>query len=87
MSSSVLYHETQTCQAISHSVAVCTIIKVPALSAVTNGNSLELKRIVGNEQPLLGLLQIYKDYYPDVIVERLAPSKSGLFSVGVPKTY
>ncbi|KAF8427322.1 Mis6-domain-containing protein [Tirmania nivea] len=41
---------------------------------------LELKRIVGNEQPLLGLLQIYKDYYPDVIVERLPPTKAGLFS-------
>ncbi|KAF8457165.1 Mis6-domain-containing protein [Terfezia claveryi] len=41
---------------------------------------LELKRIVGNEQPLLGLLQIYKDYYPDVIVERLPPIKAALFS-------
>lgn len=41
---------------------------------------LELKRIIGNEQPLLGLLQIYKDYYPDIIVERLPPTKAGLFS-------
>ncbi|KAF8471911.1 centromere protein I [Kalaharituber pfeilii] len=41
---------------------------------------LELKQVVGNEQALLGLLQIYKDYYPDVIVERLPPSKAGLFS-------
>ncbi|KAI5804091.1 Mis6-domain-containing protein, partial [Peziza echinospora] len=41
---------------------------------------LELKRVVGIEPPLLGLLQIYKDYYPDVIVERLPPVKSGLFS-------
>jgi len=52
----------------------------------TDYSSLELKRIVGNEQPLLGLLQIYKNYYPDVIVERLPPTKTGLFSVK-PKTY
>ena len=54
---------------------------------LSNQNSLELKRIVGNEQPLLGLLQIYKDYYPDVIVERLASTKSGVFSVRGLKSY
>ncbi|KAL7276680.1 hypothetical protein RUND412_000340 [Rhizina undulata] len=41
---------------------------------------LELKRKVGNEQPLLGLLQTYKDYYPDVIVGEVGRIKAGLFS-------
>lgn len=42
---------------------------------------LEFKRNLGNEQPLNGLLQVYKDYYPDVIVGDIAPTKLGLFSV------
>lgn len=44
-------------------------------------NRLEFKRNLGNEQPLNGLLQVYKDYYPDVIVGDIAPTKLGLFSV------
>lgn len=42
---------------------------------------LEFKRNLGNEQPLNGLLQVYKDYYPDVIVGDVAPTRLGLFSV------
>lgn len=42
---------------------------------------LELKRNLGNEQSLNGLLQVYKDYYPDVIVGDITPTKLGLFSV------
>ncbi|KAH8149893.1 uncharacterized protein LAJ45_06045 [Morchella importuna] len=41
---------------------------------------LEFKRNLGNEQPLNGLLQVFKDYYPDVIVGDIAPTKVGLFS-------
>ncbi|KAL0637894.1 hypothetical protein Q9L58_003116 [Maublancomyces gigas] len=41
---------------------------------------LEFKRNLGNEQPLNGLLQVYKDYYPDVIVGDVAPTRLGLFS-------
>lgn len=41
---------------------------------------LEFKRNLGNEQPLNGLLQVFKDYYPDVIVGDVAPTKVRLFS-------
>ncbi|RPB05832.1 Mis6-domain-containing protein [Choiromyces venosus 120613-1] len=43
-------------------------------------NLLVLKRNLGNEQPLLGLLQVYKDYYPDVIVGETAAVRAGVFS-------
>lgn len=41
---------------------------------------LELKRNVGNEQPLNALLQVYKNYYPDVIVGDVGSFKAGVFS-------
>ncbi|RPA83902.1 Mis6-domain-containing protein [Ascobolus immersus RN42] len=41
---------------------------------------LELRRNFGAEQPLLGLLHIFKAYYPDVIVGDIGRTKAGLFS-------
>ncbi|CUS11905.1 unnamed protein product [Tuber aestivum] len=41
---------------------------------------LVLKQNLGDEQPLLGLLQVYKDYYPDVIVGETAIARAGVFS-------
>ncbi|PWW80391.1 Mis6-domain-containing protein [Tuber magnatum] len=41
---------------------------------------LVLKQNLGNEQPLLGLLQVYKDYYPDVIVGEITTVRAGIFS-------
>ncbi|KAG0135182.1 Mis6-domain-containing protein [Tuber indicum] len=38
------------------------------------------KQSLGNEQPLLGLLQVYKDYYPDVIVGEITTARAGVFS-------
>lgn len=61
-----------------------SILGVTFLCSLTDNSSLELKRNIGDEQPLLGLLHIYKDYYPDVIVEKLTPVQVGLFSVRVP---
>ena len=48
----------------------------------SRNDRLELKRDIGNEQSLNALLQVYKNYYPDIIVGEAGPFKSGLFSVG-----
>jgi hypothetical protein len=40
-----------------------------------------LARRVGNEPPLIGLIRVYKDYYPDVIVGGLANGRASVFMV------
>jgi centromere protein I len=43
--------------------------------------SLELSRRVGNEPSLVGLIRVYKDYYPDVIVGDAASGRASVFTV------
>lgn len=37
----------------------------------------------GNDAPLIGLLRVYKDYYPDVIVREAVAGRAKVFSVSV----
>ncbi|KAI6714954.1 hypothetical protein JHW43_002461 [Diplocarpon mali] len=41
---------------------------------------MELIRQAGNEPPLVGLLRVYKDYYPDVIVGEAASGRASAFT-------
>lgn len=41
---------------------------------------LELARKVGNEPALIGLIRVYKDYYPDVIVGEITASRASVFT-------
>ncbi|KAI9786901.1 MAG: hypothetical protein M1839_005132 [Geoglossum umbratile] len=41
---------------------------------------LELTRNVGDEPALIGLIRVYKDYYPDVIVGAAASGRASFFS-------
>jgi centromere protein I len=45
------------------------------------GYRLELSRRVGNEPSLVGLIRVYKDYYPDVIVGDAANGRASVFMV------
>jgi len=45
------------------------------------GNRLELSRSYGSEPALLGLLKIYKKFYPDVIVGQAVAGKPSSFEV------
>jgi centromere protein I len=45
------------------------------------GDSLELSRRVGNEPALVGLIRVYKDYYPDVIVGDATSGRASVFTV------
>lgn len=40
---------------------------------------LELARKVGNEPALVGLIRVYKDYYPDVVVGEITASRASVF--------
>jgi hypothetical protein len=43
---------------------------------------MELTRQAGNEPPLVGLMRVYKDYYPDVIVGEATSGRASVFTVG-----
>lgn len=47
-------------------------------------NSLEQQRYSFNDQYLAALLQVYKDYYPDVIISNFRRAKSSVFRVLFP---
>ncbi|CAG8981588.1 hypothetical protein HYALB_00009467 [Hymenoscyphus albidus] len=42
--------------------------------------SMELTRQAGNEPPLVGLMRVFKDYYPDVIVGDVITGRASVFS-------
>ena len=44
---------------------------------------MELIRQVGNEPPLIGLLRVFKDYYPDIIVGDAVSGRASVFTVGL----
>jgi centromere protein I len=44
---------------------------------------MELIRQVGNEPPLVGLLRVFKDYYPDIIVGDAVSGRASVFTVGL----
>ena len=37
----------------------------------------------GNDAPLVGLLRVYKDYYPDVIVREAVAGRAKVFTVSL----
>lgn len=43
---------------------------------------MELTRQAGNEPPLVGLMRVFKDYYPDVIVGEVTSGRASVFIVG-----
>ncbi len=42
---------------------------------------MELTRQAGNEPALVGLMRVYKDYYPDVIVGTVTSGRASVFTV------
>ena len=42
---------------------------------------MELTRQSGNEPQLVGLMRVFKDYYPDVIVGDVVAGKASVFTV------
>ncbi|PBP17696.1 hypothetical protein BUE80_DR011629 [Diplocarpon rosae] len=46
----------------------------------TSALRMELIRQAGNEPPLVGLMRVYKDYYPDVIVGEVTSGRASVFT-------
>jgi hypothetical protein len=44
---------------------------------------MELTRQAGNDPSLVGLMRIYKDYYPDVIVGDTLVGRASVFTVSI----
>jgi centromere protein I len=42
---------------------------------------MELTRQAGNDPSLVGLMRVYKDYYPDVIVGDTTTGRASVFTV------
>lgn len=78
----VLDYSSKTCETISNSIIVskCATNLNPFLLTQAR---LELARRAGNEPPLVGLIRVYKDYYPDVIVGQLTAGRASVFTVNV----
>lgn len=53
------------------------------MGGLTKSNSLNLSRQTGNEPALTGLLRIYKDYYPEIIVGDAVKGKASTFKVKI----
>jgi centromere protein I len=44
---------------------------------------MELTRQAGNEPPLVGLMRVYKDYFPDIIVGDVTSGRASVFTVWI----
>ena len=44
---------------------------------------MELTRQAGNDPPLVGLMRVVKDYYPDVIVGEVTSGRASVFTVSL----
>jgi hypothetical protein len=80
MSSAITYNAPETCEAFQDPDVVRNILPVLATTILIQIR-LELARRIGNEPPLTGLIRVYKDYYPDVIVGDVTNGRSSVFTV------
>jgi hypothetical protein len=77
-------HESKACPAFQNPSSV-------SLLASRNGGwsindvfiRMELTRQAGHDPPLVGLMRVYKDYYPDVIVGDVTSGRASVFTVSI----
>lgn len=81
MSPTCDHYPKETCQAISYPGAVGCVLCFSRSSDLIKSSRLELSRIIGNEPALVGLIRVYKEYYPDVIVGDAAAGRASHFDV------
>lgn len=46
-------------------------------------DSMDLHNSFGMELPIIGLLSVYKDYYPNLVMTSIPPSKRLIFKVSI----
>jgi len=80
MSLVVSHYPPQACQTFSDPMAV-SHMQTAHHSIKLISYRMELTRQAGNEPPLVGLMRVYKDYYPDVIVGNATFGRASVFKV------
>lgn len=87
MLSPVPDHPQKACEAVPDSAAVGSFRQRPEPNKYWAIDSpayrLELSRGLGNEPALQGLLRVYKDYYPDIILGSTSTSRKSFAPVSI----
>jgi len=89
VSSVVFDYPQEACQAIPDPAAVRTdmFLDTSYMALATNRCRLELSCGLGNEPALQGLLRVYKDYYPDIILGTTSTSRKSFAPVSFRPLY
>jgi len=64
----------------------CELLPYEFTIFVLTYERMELTRQAGNEPPLVGLMRVFKDYYPDVLVGEVTFGRASVFTVGAAMT-
>ena len=85
MSSAIIDHPQKACETFQDTAVVSltdSIWRCRFTTAWTDLSlRLELSRGLGNEPALQGLLRVYKDYYPEIILGSAATSRKSFAPV------
>jgi centromere protein I len=71
--------ESRLCEFPSHRAYLPFPLCSPART--NSARSLALSRQTGHDSALIGLLRVYKDYYPEIIVGNAVRGKAAVFKV------
>lgn len=85
MPSAVLDHSQEACETLQNTATVRTVGSIQQCCSITvqadQYPRLELSRGLGNEPALQGLLRVYKDYYPEIILGSASTSRKSFAPV------
>ena len=79
MSPVVIDNSAHPCSFIQDPELVCSSASI--CGSLLTKSRMELTRQAGNEPALVGLMRVYKDYYPDVIVGAATSGRASVFTV------
>lgn len=68
-------------------VLYVALIDQKLCNTILTNPRMGLTRQTGNDPPLVGLMRIYKDYYPDVIVGEVTSGRASVFTVSNSTSY
>lgn len=74
------HYPASTCAALSNSEPVSNFVRGFSKYRLPR-SSLSLSRQTGNDPSVTGLLRVFKDYYPEIIVGEATRAKASAFKV------
>jgi hypothetical protein len=85
MSSAIIDHPQKACETFQNTAVVSLADFIWRCRSTTEWTDLSLRlefsRGLGNEPALQGLLRVYKDYYPEIILGSAATSRKSFAPV------